>query len=319
MDQVTSLKQKVAKLNKYADSQLMLDSQKVTEGFLDELWSISGLSDNTLAAYRTDLNYLSLYFAAKKQTIVYVNQEDLRGYLAWRLDLGFAKSSSARVLSCLRRFYRYLLDKGLIEQDPSALLSSPKLSQHLPSALTEEQVGRLLSEPNVDDPLECRDLAMLELLYATGLRVTELVGLTLEQMSLQQGLVRVVGKGEKERLVPMGEEAISALELYFSRSRHLLLGAKLSDVVFPSKRGLMMTRQTFWHRIKLYALRSGITVKLSPHTLRHAFATHLLNHGADLRVVQLLLGHSSLSTTQIYTHVANIRLAQLHAEHHPRG
>ena len=313
------LKQKTALLVKAADAELMAQAQILIDQFLDEVWSVSGLSNNTLSAYRTDLRYLSLYFSGNQTLLIKVTQEDLRCYLAWRLELGFAKSSSARVLSCLRRFYAYLLDKTLIEQDPCVLLSSPKLPKYLPSALTESEVTNLLNAPNIGDPLECRDQAMLELLYATGLRVSELVGLTLEQMSLQQGLVRVVGKGGKERLVPMGEIAINALQTFFSSSRGILLGPKVSDVVFPSKRGQMMTRQTFWHRIKHYAIRAGITSELSPHTLRHAFATHLLNHGADLRVVQLLLGHTSLSTTQIYTHVAKVRLAELHAKHHPRG
>lgn len=313
------LKQKTALLAKHADPLLMSSAQSLIDQFLDELWSVSGLSGNTLSAYRTDLYYLALFFSGKKTELLTVSQEGLRDYLAWRLDIGFAKSSSARVLSCLRRFYRYLLDKEAIEQDPTALLVSPKLTKYLPSALTEDEVTLLLNEPDPDDAIECRDMAMLELLYATGLRVTELVGLTLEQISLQQGLVRVVGKGGKERIVPMGEIAVSAIERFFKTARGLLLGSKLSDVVFPSSRGQMMTRQTFWHRIKLYASRAGIKSELSPHTLRHAFATHLLNHGADLRVVQLLLGHTSLSTTQIYTHVAKLRLAQLHAEHHPRG
>jgi len=206
-----------------------------------------------------------------------------------------------------------------ISADPMALVESPKLTRHLPDSLSESQVDRLLSEPNVEDAVECRDKAMLELLYATGLRVSELVGLTMEQMSLRQGLVRIVGKGGKERLVPLGELAITEVESYMKFARQELLGNKQSDVVFPSKRGQMMTRQTFWHRIKLYALRAGIETALSPHTLRHAFATHLLNHGADLRVVQLLLGHSDLSTTQIYTHVARARLQELHQQHHPRG
>jgi len=184
--------------------------------------------------------------------------------------------------------------------------------------LSQSQVEALLDEPNVDDIIECRDNAMLELLYATGMRVTELISLQISQISLQQGVIRVVGKGEKERLVPMGESAIEAIEYYLKDARQQLLKNQ-SDVLFPSKRGVQMTRQTFWHRIKHYALRANISVDLSPHTLRHAFATHLVNHGADLRVVQLLLGHSDLSTTQIYTHVAKARLQELHQQHHPRA
>jgi integrase/recombinase XerD len=189
----------------------------------------------------------------------------------------------------------------------------------LPGALSEQEVADLLDEPQTSDPIEHRDKAMLELLYATGLRVTELVSLTLDQISLRQGLVRIMGKGGKERLVPLGELAISAVDVYLNHARPELLRGKPSEVLFPSRRAQMMTRQTFWHRIKLYALRAGISTELSPHTLRHAFATHLLNHGADLRVVQLLLGHSDLSTTQIYTHVAKARLQELHLKHHPRG
>lgn len=313
------LKQKTAVLAKKADPELMFEAQQVIDKFLDDVWSSRGLSENTLKAYQTDLNYLSLFFSGRQTSVIDINQQDLRDYLSWRLALGFSTSSSARVLSCLRRFFNYLLERNLIDVDPSALICSPKLAQKLPSSLTEDEISALLAEPNVDEPIECRDKAMLELLYATGLRVTELVGLKLEEMSLQQGLVRVIGKGGKERLVPMGEMAQIAITEYLSTARMILLSNQGSDVVFPSRRGQQMTRQTFWHRIKFYALRSGITKHLSPHTLRHAFATHLLNHGADLRVVQLLLGHSSLSTTQIYTHVAKVRLAQLHAMHHPRG
>jgi integrase/recombinase XerD len=223
------------------------------------------------------------------------------------------------MMSSLRGFYGYLVINKQISSDPMALLESPKLARKLPDSLSEDDIDRLLSEPNEEDPIECRDKAMLELLYATGLRVSELVGLTMEQISLRQGLVRIVGKGGKERLVPLGELAVTEVESYLKYARTELLKGKQSDVLFPSKRAQQMTRQTFWHRIKLYALRANIATAISPHTLRHAFATHLLNHGADLRVVQLLLGHSDLSTTQIYTHVATARLASLHSEHHPRG
>lgn len=289
------------------------------DSFLDELWSTRGLSDNTLAAYRTDLRHFDAYVQKKGTGLVEVSSEQVRAYLAVRFEQGFAKTSSARLLSSLRRFYGHLVVKQQISSDPLALIESPKLSRHLPGSLSEAEVDSLLNEPDEDDALECRDRAMLELLYATGLRVTELVSLTMEQMSLRQGLVRIVGKGGKERLVPLGEMAVNQIETYLKFARSELLGDKQSDVVFPSRRGQMMTRQTFWHRIKLYALRANIHTDLSPHTLRHAFATHLLNHGADLRVVQLLLGHSDLSTTQIYTHVAKARLQQLHSTHHPRG
>ena len=287
--------------------------------FLDDLWSTKGLSDNTLVSYRTDLQHLDRYVSAIGIHLLDVDQAQLRDYLAMRFDKQFAKSSTARLLSSLRRFYAYLLVKQKISQDPTALIKSPKLARQLPDTLSEAQIDSLLSEPNTDEPIEHRDKAMLELLYATGLRVTELVSLTMEQISLRQGLVRVMGKGGKERLVPLGELAISAVEQYIKFARAELLSMKQSDVLFPSRRGQMMTRQTFWHRVKLYAARAGISCHISPHTLRHAFATHLLNHGADLRVVQLLLGHSDLSTTQIYTHVAKVRLQQLHSQHHPRG
>ncbi|MCE9685616.1 site-specific tyrosine recombinase XerD [Shewanella sp. AS16] len=289
------------------------------EVFVDDLWSVKGLSDNTLAAYRTDLRHFDRFQQQQGYRLVEVGQEQLRSYLAHRVAQGAARSSSARLLSSLRRFYGFLLLRHEISLDPTARLESPKLARKLPGSLSEAQIDSLLAEPDDGDPLECRDKAMLELLYATGLRVTELVSLTMEQLSLRQGLVRIVGKGGKERLVPMGEMAVAEIEGYFKFARAELLGHKQSDVVFPSRRGQMMTRQTFWHRIKLYALRAGIDTQLSPHTLRHAFATHLLNHGADLRVVQLLLGHSDLSTTQIYTHVARARLQELHSEHHPRG
>ncbi|MFV7785707.1 MULTISPECIES: site-specific tyrosine recombinase XerD [Shewanella] len=289
------------------------------EPFLDDLWAAKGLSDHTLQAYRSDLCHFDRYLQKQRLTLSSAAQGDVRAYLALRVEQGFAKTSSARLLSSLRRFYKYLLAKKLIELDPMAMIKPPKLARKLPDSLSEADVERLLDEPNIEDPVEARDRAMLELLYASGLRVSELVGLTLDQMSLRQGVVRIVGKGGKERLVPFGEQAVAEIEAYLKSARFELLKGKASDVVFPSKRGNMMTRQTFWHRIKLYAQRAGIAVHLSPHTLRHAFATHLLNHGADLRVVQLLLGHSDLSTTQIYTHVAKARLAQLHQAHHPRG
>lgn len=289
------------------------------ESFVDFLWSTKGLSDNTLASYRTDLEHFERYLLQQKTTLVNADTLMIKQYLAYRFEQKYAKTSSARLLSSLRRFYGFLVVQKIIEVDPSALIESPKLARKLPDVLSEAQVDSLLDEPNLEDPIECRDKAMLELLYATGLRVTELVSLTMEQVSLRQGVVRVTGKGGKERLVPMGEMALSALENYLKSARHELLNMRQSDVLFPSNRAQMMTRQTFWHRIKLYATRAGISVHLSPHTLRHAFATHLLNHGADLRVVQLLLGHSDLSTTQIYTHVAKARLAELHKLHHPRG
>jgi integrase/recombinase XerD len=220
----------------------------------------------------------------------------------------------------MRRLFQYLYRENMRSDDPTALLASPKLPQRLPKDLSEAQVDALLKAPCVDQPLELRDKAMLEVLYATGLRVSELVGLTISDVSLRQGVVRVIGKGNKERLVPLGEEAVYWIENYLEHGRPWMVNGQALDVLFPSNRSQQMTRQTFWHRIKHYAILAGIdSERLSPHVLRHAFATHLLNHGADLRVVQMLLGHSDLSTTQIYTHVATERLKQLHQQHHPRA
>ncbi|USD38079.1 MULTISPECIES: site-specific tyrosine recombinase XerD [Ferrimonas] len=291
----------------------------VIEGFLDHLWAEKGLSDNTLNAYRSDLNRFREFLQHRSLGLLQVSDEPVRQYLAHRQQQQVAKTSTARSLSALRRFYGYALRQGLCDRDPMTRIKQPKLSRTLPETLSEDQVSALLDEPDRDDPLELRDAAMLELLYATGLRVSELVGLQLEQVGLRQGVVRVVGKGSKERLVPLGETALELLLAYLKLGRPVMLAGRDSDVLFPSKRGLLMQRQTFWHRIKLYASRAGIDVSISPHTLRHAFATHLLNHGADLRVVQLLLGHSDLSTTQIYTHVAQARLQKIHEQHHPRG
>jgi integrase/recombinase XerD len=235
------------------------------------------------------------------------------------LQQGYQARSTARLLSALRTFYRYLLRERLIDEDPTLQVELPQLGKPLPKSLSEAEVEALLAAPDIAEPLGLRDRAMLEVLYACGLRVSELVALSLEQINLRQGVVRVLGKGSKERLVPLGEEALIWLQRYQAEARGLLLAGRPSSVLFPSQRGEQMTRQTFWHRIKLHARHAGILKPLSPHTLRHAFATHLLNHGADLRVVQLLLGHSDLSTTQIYTHVAKARLQALHAAHHPRG
>ncbi|WP_116475162.1 site-specific tyrosine recombinase XerD [Zobellella maritima] len=294
-------------------------SYPLVDQFVDALWLEKGLADNTLSSYRSDLSHFAAWLDEQGSSLLAVDGLGLQQYLAHRLDLGFKASSTARMLSVLRRFFQYLHREQLRTDDPSVLISGPKLPRRLPTDLSEAQVLHLLQAPDIAEPLELRDKAMLELLYATGLRVSELVGLGMDNLSLRQGLVRVTGKGNKERLVPMGEEALYWLTLYLKAARTELLGGQSSDVVFPSRRARQMTRQTFWHRIKLYALRAGINVELSPHTLRHAFATHLLNHGADLRVVQLLLGHSDLSTTQIYTHVATHRLNALHEEHHPRG
>lgn len=291
----------------------------IIEQFLDTLWQEHGLSENTVASYRLDLEQFSAWLD-KPNAFLTLDHVDLQGFLGERLEQGYKSSSSARMLSCLRKFFRFLYVENYRQDDPTATLISPRKPVHLPKSLSEEQVMNLLECPNTLDPIELRDKAMLELLYATGLRVTELVSLTLDNLSLRQGVVRIVGKGDKERLVPLGEEASYWIQEFFQYGRAILLNNAQSDVVFPSRRGQQMTRQTFWHRIKHYALLAGIdSEKLSPHVLRHAFATHLVNHGADLRVVQMLLGHSDLSTTQIYTQVAKARLKSLHQQFHPRG
>jgi len=294
--------------------------QDIIDEFLDNLWLERGLSQNTMDSYRNDLYKLLTWMEAQNYRLTFISIRGLQDYQAWLMDQNYKQTSRARMLSAIRRLFQYLHRQKMRGDDPSALLVTPKLPKRLPKDLSEDQVNELLSSPNIEDPIELRDKAMLELLYATGLRVSELVTLTTENVSLRQGLVRVVGKGGKERLVPMGENAIEWIESFFQNGRPMLLGEKTSDVVFPSKRARVMTRQTFWHRIKHYAVIAGIDEdSLSPHVLRHAFATHLLNHGADLRVVQMLLGHSDLSTTQIYTHVATERLKQIHHDHHPRA
>ncbi len=293
--------------------------QGLVERFLDALWLEEGLSDNTLAAYRSDLQRLAGWLDSQGSGLQQADRAELLGYLGARAAEGTKARTTARILSSLRRFYRWQAREGIIAEDPTARIDAPKLGRPLPKSLTEAEVEQLLEAPEVDGPVGQRDRAMLEVLYATGLRVSELVNLTTDQLSLRQGLVRVVGKGGKERLVPLGEEALGWLERYLREGRARLTGAVPSNTLFPTRRGQPMTRQAFWQLIKRYALKAGIDKSLSPHTLRHAFATHLLNHGADLRAVQLLLGHASLSTTQIYTYVAQERLKALHAEHHPRG
>ena len=286
--------------------------------FLDDLWLSDGVSRHTLSAYGTDLRQFALFAEQQGQLITQADSALLELYLATRYDRGLSPRSTARALSSLRRFFQTLHQRGTISQNPLSGVLNPKLGQPLPKSLSEADVTALLAAPDLNEAIQFRDKVMLEVLYASGLRVTELVSLTLHQVNPRQGVLRVFGKGSKERLVPFGEEAAEWLQRYLAHGRPLLL-SEPSDVLFPSQRGAQMTRQTFWHRIKFYAKVAGISVELSPHTLRHAFATHLLNHGADLRVVQLLLGHSDLSTTQIYTHVAQLRLQQLHQTHHPRG
>jgi integrase/recombinase XerD len=292
----------------------------VIERFADLLWMERGLSVNTLSAYQSDLRAFTGWLGRERgRGLVEASRLDLLDYLAVLSLAGRKPRSAARLVSCLRQFYRHLLRQGLIAEDPSARLDAPKLGRPLPKTLTEAEVDALLASPPTDDARGWRDRAMLEVLYATGLRVTELVTLTPQSVSLVQGVVRVVGKGDKERLVPLGEEAVAWLERYVASARPEILQGRVCGCLFPTARSCCMTRQAFWQLIKRYALQAGIGKPLSPHTLRHAFATHLLNHGADLRVVQMLLGHSDLSTTQIYTHVARERLKQLHALHHPRA
>nr|WP_290697999.1 site-specific tyrosine recombinase XerD [Amphritea sp.] len=294
------------------------DSELI-EQFLDALWLEKGLSKNTLGSYRRDLSIYACWLNSQKQFLLESSRTNLLSYLNWRVRQRMKASSTARLLSCLRGFFRYLLREGMLSEDPTLQVESPKRGRPLPKSLSEADVEALLNAPDVDDVLGFRDRAMLEMLYSSGLRVSELVGLQLSQVNLRQGVLRVVGKGDKERLVPLGDEAANWLLRYLKEARPGLIDNSENEVVFPSRRGQQMTRQTFWYRIKRHGLTAGIDQLPSPHVLRHAFATHLLNHGADLRVVQLLLGHSDLSTTQIYTHVAKHRLQSLHQKHHPRG
>ena len=308
--------------------QLLQSEQQLIESFLDHLWMENGLSKNTLSAYKNDLASFAIWLKHKKLSLLKVNAEVIQEFLAFNYHIRQKRRSVARLLSTLRRFYLYCHRENSIAEDPTRLLESPKGEHSLPLSLNEQQIEELLSAPDTSDDLGLRDKAMLELLYATGLRVSELINLQTSQISLEQGVVRVVGKGNKERLVPVGEVALDWLIKYYQQSRPQLLANKtakaknnsLCSEVFVTRRGGAMTRQAFWYMIKRYAMVAGIAAEhLSPHTLRHAFATHLLNHGADLRVVQMLLGHSDISTTQIYTHVADQRLRDMYHNHHPRA
>lgn len=288
--------------------------------FIDSLWLEKGLSENTLSAYRSDLQQFNSWLEKQKSSIRKASTENINQYLVHCHKKSYSARTSARILSVLKRFYRWGLRENLITNDPTLNISSPKLAKPLPISLSEEEVEKLLQAPNTDKPIGMRDRVLLELVYATGLRVSELVKLTLQQIDMQLGLVRILGKGGKERIVPVGEEALDWLQKYINRDRKTLLeGKAVTDYVFVTTRGGGMTRQAFWHIIKNYALAAGIHINISPHTLRHAFATHLLNNGADLRSVQALLGHSDLSTTQIYTHLAKARLQAFHEKHHPRS
>jgi integrase/recombinase XerD len=301
------------------EAQIVVRSEELVDRFLDAIWMERGLSQNTLGAYRADLMTLSRGLAADGKVIDQADKADLLAFIAGRVEAGAKPRSTARQLSSFRRLYRYAVREGLRSDDPTAEIEMPRIGRSLPKSLSEEEVDSLLNAPNTDEPLGHRDRAMLELLYATGLRVSELINLKQSQVNFNQGVLRIVGKGDRERLIPLGEESQRWLKDFIEGSRMEILLERQSDYLFPTRRGDRMTRQAFWHIIKRYADKASIRKKLSPHSLRHAFATHLLNRGADLRVVQLLLGHSDLSTTQIYTHVARERLKDLHSEHHPRG
>ena len=287
--------------------------------FLDVLWMERGLSQNTLAAYRADLLALQRWLAPRAIDVTSASRADLLAYLALRAEKGAKSRSTARQLSTFRRFFRHLVRERHRADDPTLDISAPRLGRRLPKSLSEAEVEALLVAPAGDEPRALRDRAMLEMLYATGLRVSELIALRYTQVNLNQGVVRVTGKGNRERLVPIGAAAAETLQQFEQRGRAALLEGRSSEHLFPTREGEPMTRQAFWHLIKRHARTAGIDKPLSPHTLRHAFATHLLNHGADLRVVQMLLGHSDLSTTHIYTHVARERMKALHETHHPRG
>lgn len=294
------------------DDQLELDT------FIDHLWLEDGLSKNTLESYRLDLTSFAEWVFTQHKQLLTVDKNDIQQYLAVKFPQSKPRSIS-RLIASLRRFYRYSLRENKISVDPTLQIESPKLPRSLPKSLNEEEVLALLNAPDLSEPSGLRDRAMLELLYACGLRVSELVGIKTTEVSLSDAVVRVTGKGNKTRLVPMGEEAADWIGRYLKNARPEILQKRLSDALFVTNRGEAMTRQAFWYLIKRYALLAGIHKHMSPHVLRHAFATHLLNHGADLRVVQMLLGHSDISTTQIYTHVARERLKKLHSQHHPRG
>ena len=300
-------------------SKAVARSEELVDRFLDAIWMERGLSQNTLGAYRADLMTLGRGLAENEKTIEKADKADLLAFIAGRVEGGAKPRSTARQLSSFRRFFRYIMREGMRDTDPTADIEMPRIGRSLPKTLSEDEVESLLNAPNTDEPLGHRDRAMLELLYATGLRVSELINLKQSQVNFNQGVLRIIGKGDRERLIPLGDESQRWLKEFIDGPRMEILLERQTDYLFPTRRGDRMTRQAFWHIIKRYAEKSGVRQKMSPHSLRHAFATHLLNRGADLRVVQLLLGHSDLSTTQIYTHVARERLKDLHGEHHPRG
>jgi integrase/recombinase XerD len=313
MDDMTTNQQNTPK------SETVARSEELVDRFLDAIWMERGLSQNTLGAYRADLMTLGRGLSRQEKSIDKADKADLLAFIAGRVEGGAKPRSTARQLSSFRRFFRYIMREGLRESDPTADIEMPRIGRSLPKTLTEEEVEALLNAPNTEEPLGHRDRTMLELLYATGLRVSELINLRQSQINFNQGVLRIIGKGDRERLIPLGDESQRWLQDFIDGPRMEILLERQTDYLFPTRRGNRMTRQAFWHIIKRYAEKANIRNKLSPHSLRHAFATHLLNRGADLRVVQLLLGHSDLSTTQIYTHVARERLKDLHGEHHPRG
>ena len=294
-------------------------STKIIDQFIDHLWLEDGLSKNTLNSYRFDLSiFVSWLAETKKIELLDVSELEIQEFLAFKFPTSKSRSIS-RLLATLRRFFRFLLREYKIKEDPTLKIQTPKIPKSLPKSLSEDEVEGLLEAPDIKTDVGMRDRSMLELLYACGLRVSELVGIQLTEVILSDGVIRVTGKGSKTRLVPMGEEAVDWIKKYLVESRQNILNKQTSKFLFVTNRGGEMTRQAFWYLIKKYALMANIDKPMSPHILRHAFATHLINHGADLRVVQMLLGHSDISTTQIYTHVARERLKKLHQEHHPRG
>ena len=299
----------------------MSDSDRqILDAFIDNIWIEKGLSQNTLDSYRSDLEQFSKWLEKNNLSYLKTSKKEILSYLSFLFQKGLGSKTVARKLSSLKSFFRYLVFKSIIPNDPSSEVETPKLLKSIPKSISEKEVEALLAAPDEKTDIGLRDKTMIETLYSCGLRISELTNLELLNLNLRQGVIRVIGKGQKERLVPMGDQLIALLELYISSSRKNLLKKRYSDFLFLSTRGQRMTRQSFWHRIKHYCLASGFEPdKISPHVLRHAFATHLLNNGADLRVVQLLLGHSDLNTTQIYTEVARQRLKRLHTEHHPRG
>jgi integrase/recombinase XerD len=296
------------------------DRDQAIDQFIDSLWAQKGLAELTLSAYQQDLTQFSRWLAPRNSSLSAAQQTDIQQFLGERFERGSSARSNARLLSTLKQFYRHLVRLGERQDNPSALVSAPRISRSLPQAMNERDVEKLLQAPDLESDFGLRDRCMLELMYSSGLRVSELVGLQLNQVNTRLGLVRLVGKGSKERVVPVGEEALHWLQRYLQQARPgLQVTSAINDALFLSSRGTAITRQAFWQNIKKHLLTAAVKTVFSPHSLRHAFATHLLNHGADLRTVQMLLGHSSLSTTQIYTHIAQTRLQSIHAQHHPRG